>query len=167
MIDLCQPCKERGKFRVPSLKWKGVDVCGDCYTEKEKSAAPATRLTLGMIAEDPAFTITTFDQEHEEKPMDKTEAPSHAPKCQCSPDCPQPARAGKPFAWGHRKRDGARAITKKPVAISPTNGVPGNEHALKNPAIANAVKVLENQRAGLLERVAKLDAVIATLIEID
>jgi len=35
MIGLCQPCKEKGKFRAPYKIVKGVPMCGGCVADSE------------------------------------------------------------------------------------------------------------------------------------
>jgi hypothetical protein len=35
MLDLCLPCKEKGKFRAPYKMIKGVPMCGGCVADYE------------------------------------------------------------------------------------------------------------------------------------
>ena len=35
MLDLCQPCKEKGRFRAPYKIVKGVPMCGGCVADLE------------------------------------------------------------------------------------------------------------------------------------
>src|SRR5579864_1735184 len=35
MLDLCVPCKEKGKFRAPYKVVNGVPMCGGCVADRE------------------------------------------------------------------------------------------------------------------------------------
>src|SRR5271155_2282073 len=39
MLDLCLPCKEKGKFRAPYKVVKGVPMCGGCVADHETGSA--------------------------------------------------------------------------------------------------------------------------------
>lgn len=119
MIDLCQPCNDRGKFRVPTMKWRGIDVCGDCYAEKEgKEGKPARTQDLECIlGEKLAQRILKKPKESEKVSMSKT----------------------GPMSTG----------------ASPWN------------PLESAITELQKRREQLVLQIAKLDAAIATLKEVN
>jgi hypothetical protein len=53
MIDICVPCKEKGKFRAPYKTIGGVPMCGGCVTDHErKPKAPvAPKLEVKITSE--------------------------------------------------------------------------------------------------------------------
>jgi hypothetical protein len=53
MIDICVPCKEKGKFRAPYKTINGVPMCGGCVADYErKPKVPvAPKLEVKMTSE--------------------------------------------------------------------------------------------------------------------
>ena len=53
MIDICVPCKEKGKFRAPYKTIGGVPMCGGCVADHErKPKAPvAPKLEVQIASE--------------------------------------------------------------------------------------------------------------------
>jgi hypothetical protein len=68
MLDLCQPCKVKGKFRAPYKMVKGVPMCGGCVADLEanppEEKKPQTLQFLEGVKNDKekASTTTMLDQ---------------------------------------------------------------------------------------------------------
>jgi len=100
MMDLCLPCKEKGKLRVPYKTVGGVPMCGECVADHEQK----------QVRQAKPPEIASAPELDPEK-IEETEMPAEL--CDC----------GKPLHHRGRCVGKARnAGTKMPAAHASSNG---------------------------------------------